>query len=91
MTIEEKVDKILETVLPLVPMVEEHHITLYGNGQPGIKEELVLVKQRQKDCPARKAATNEGKKISIAHAALIVSIISCIIVTVSQIMIYFRG
>ena len=78
MTSDEKIDKILETVLPLGRMVDEHHTTLYGNGQPGLKEDVALMSQRQDDCPARKATTAEGKRTNIALFALIVSIISCL-------------
>ncbi|MAH47566.1 hypothetical protein CMI37_17225 [Candidatus Pacearchaeota archaeon] len=78
MTTDEKVDKILEIVLPLVPMVQSHDQTLYGNGQPGLKEEVALTMQRQNDCPARKAVTAEGKRLNLAYAALVVAVISCI-------------
>ncbi len=78
MTQEEKIDKILTTVLPLARMVEEHHTTLYGNGQPGHSKDITLLKQRQEDCPARKAATTEGKRLNLACIALVVAVVSCV-------------
>lgn len=58
--------------------VDEHHTTLYGNGDAGLKEDMALTIQRQEDCPARKAATTEGKRLSLATAALVIAVISCI-------------
>ncbi len=58
--------------------VDEHHTTLYGNGNAGLKEDMALTMQRQKDCPARKAATAEGKRLSLATVAVAIAIISCV-------------
>jgi len=81
-TIAEKVDKILMIVSRVEPMVQEHHNTLYGNGNAGLKQDMALTMQKQADCPARKAATVEGKRLRLAHVAMVVAIISCIVSTV---------
>lgn len=79
MTQEEKIDKIYDVVIRVGPMVEDHHTTLYGNGQPGLSKEVALLKQRQEDCPARKATTAEGKRVNIACAAIVIAVVSCLI------------
>ena len=79
-TMTEKVDRILMIVSRVEPMVQEHHSTLYGND--GLKQNMALTMQRQADCPARKAATVEGKRLRLAHVAMVVAIISCIVSTV---------
>lgn len=76
MNSEQKIDKIYEVCCKIEPMVEEHHITLYGNGQPGLKEDVTILQERQENCPARKAATVEGKRLNIAAWALAISIIT---------------
>ncbi len=77
MTISEKVDKILMIVSRVEPMVQEHHDTLYGNSKPGLKEDVALLNLKWKDCPARKAATTEGKRLNLAYVAVVIAIISC--------------
>ena len=74
----EKVDKILLIVSRIVPMTEEHHITLYGNGSPGVKEDLSLTMQRQQDCPARAAVSAGSKRLNLAYVAVVIAVISCI-------------
>ena len=50
MTHGEKIDKILAIVSEIAPMVREHRKTLYGNGQRGLKQDVVLMQQAQADC-----------------------------------------
>jgi len=64
--------------------VVDHHGTLYGNGQPGIKDRLVTVENNQDNCPARVAATKDKRMFYVAAISVF---ISCIAV-ISQI---FRG
>ncbi len=78
MTTDEKIDKILKICGKIEPMVEEHHRTLYGNGQPGLSKDVIVLQQRQEDCPARKATTAEGKKLNIATIAIIIASVSCV-------------
>ena len=78
MTNDEKIDKILETVSPIARMVEEHHTTLYGNGQRGLSKDVVLLQESQKNCPARKANSMEGKRLNIAILAVWIAVISCV-------------
>ena len=91
MTTEEKVDKILEIVSRVEPMVKDHHNTLYGNGQPGLSKDVVLLRQKQADCPARKAATTESKRLNIATLALMIAVISCITSAVLGIITFIKG
>ena len=44
MTSDEKIDKIYDIVIKTEPMIEEHHNTLYGNGNPGLKMEVDRLK-----------------------------------------------
>ena len=90
-TTDEKVGEILLIVTRIVPMVEEHHNTLYGNGSPGVKEDLSLTMQRQKDCPARKAMTAEGKRLGLAHVAVVIAVISCLTSVVLAVVTFIRG
>jgi hypothetical protein len=41
--------------------VEEHHITLYGNGKPGLKADVQRIDQHQDECPARLAYSLQGR------------------------------
>ncbi len=73
-----KLNQIHDVSIRMERMVEEHHITLYGNGQPGIVKKLVLFEERQTQCPARKAGTTENKRTNIAMAMMVIGIISVI-------------
>jgi len=48
----------------------------WGNGKPGTKEDVTLLKDRQRNCPARKAASIENKRMSIAMVAVFVAVLS---------------
>jgi len=61
--------------------VEEHHVTMYGNGHPGLKADVQRIDQHQAECPARAAYTIEGRSLIqqirgnwLALAALAVAI-----------------
>ena len=41
---DDKINKIYDVVIRLQPMVEDHHTTLYGNGKPGLKEDMAIQK-----------------------------------------------
>ena len=57
----------------VVKMSEEHHQTLYG--KDGVKDELGVLRERQDSCPAREAATGEGKRHRTEMKMLIVVVI----------------
>jgi hypothetical protein len=76
MNTEQKIDKIYEVCCRIDPQVQEHHITLYGNDKPGLKEDVTLLQERQENCPARKATTAEGKRLNIAVWALVIAILT---------------
>jgi hypothetical protein len=52
--------------------------TVWGNGKAGLEADMILVKDRQESCPARKASSIENKRMSIAVVAVIVAVISTI-------------
>lgn len=82
MTNEERDRYIMEThdaIIRLVPKVEDHSKTLYGNGKPGLKEELALVKIKQNDCPARNAYSGDNKRLNVSYVMMIVAIIAVIV------------
>ena len=65
--------------------VEEHHVTLYGNGKPGLKADVQRIDQHQAECPARAAYTIEGRGLIqqirsnwLALAALIVAVVAIV-------------
>ena len=66
---DDKINKIYDVVIRLQPMVEDHHTTLYGNGK-------AVAKTNYKNCPARLAASNEGKRLTLAYAMMVIAIIS---------------
>ncbi len=59
--------------------VDNHDLTLYGNGQPGLSKDVVLLSERQKQCPARVAATIKGKRLNIATIMMALAIISLLL------------
>ena len=54
MTLGEKIDKILEEVSGIKPMVDAHNKTLYGNGQKGLTDRVTVIEEKQKSCVALK-------------------------------------
>ena len=51
---------------------------VWGNGEPGVEKDVTLLKERQENCPARKATTTEGKRLNLALIAVVVSVIATI-------------
>ena len=80
---DDKINKIYDVVIRLQPMVEDHHTTLYGNGKAGLKEDMAVVKTNYKNCPARLAASNEGKRLTLAYAMMVIAIISLIVTVIT--------
>ncbi len=59
---------------------ENHGKTLYGDdGTGGIVRAVALQGERQDQCPARKAATIEGKRLNISTILVSVAILTVII------------
>jgi len=54
--------------------IDEHNATLYG--PDGIVKSVTLVRDRQKNCVARKRETMEGKRLSISTVVMVVGILS---------------
>ncbi len=75
---EERDNKISEThtaVMVMAEKVNNHDNTLYGNGKPGLVNDVTLLKDRQDQCPARQANTVGGKRLGIAYIMMIIGII----------------
>ena len=90
MTPEEKIDKIYYTVIKLEPLVKEHHNTLYGNGQPGLSKDVLVLKQRQNDCPARLAVSSDNKRLGIATVLMVIAVIGLIASTAFGVLNYLK-
>jgi len=56
--------------------VKDHHVTLYGNGQPGMRDKLVAIEQKQITCPARNRAKRDNRQFWVAFAAVVVAAIA---------------
>lgn len=56
--------------------VDNHGDTLYGNGKPGLVKDVTLLQERQNECPARKATTVEGKRLTIASIVVVLAIVA---------------
>ncbi|HRT50079.1 MAG TPA: hypothetical protein P5279_06280 [Anaerohalosphaeraceae bacterium] len=80
---DDKINKIYDVVIRLQPMVEDHHTTLYGNGKPGLKEDVAIQKLNYKNCPARLAASNDNKRTNIAYIMMVIAIISLIVTVIT--------
>ncbi len=65
---EERDNKISEThdaVIVMVKQVKDHDEALFGNGKPGMVKDVTILQERQIHCPARKASTVEGRRLSL--------------------------
>jgi len=76
MTNTEKIDKIYDVVLRIEPMVKAHNKTLYGNGQPGIKERVDVIETVQHECSEHRKEQPANRSNLIAIAALLVSAVA---------------
>ena len=74
-----------DAVIVMVKDVENHNDSLYGNGKDGLVQDVTLLQERQEKCPARKATTMEGKRMTVSHIMMAIAIISLI----TTIMIHF--
>ena len=81
MTNEDRDKLAIEThgaVMIVVKELKEVRGTLYGNGKPGAVADIILLNERQEQCPARKANSMESKRLTIATIVMAVSIISAV-------------
>ncbi len=79
--ITETLKKTTETHTVVMVMAEKvscHDSALFGNGQPGAVKDIVILKERQDQCPARLANTVGGKRLGLAYIMLVIAIISII-------------
>lgn len=76
-----KINKIYDAVIPMVGKVQTHDEVLFGNGKPGMKEDIILLKERQEDCPARNANTAQGKRLVLANIMIVIAVITLIVNT----------
>ena len=89
--IDDKLDMVLEIIHGTVPMVKNHEATLYGNGKPGLKQELATHIEAEKYCPAKVAFTDERKRTNIAVVAVVISGVSLMCTLVLVIMGIYKG
>jgi len=58
--------------------MKEHHVTLYGNGRPGLTTRFQTVETHQVECPARTRAMKDNKMFLVALFMCAVSFASFI-------------
>ncbi len=73
---DEKISATHDAVIVMVKQVKDHNEALFGNSKPGMVKDVTLLQERQDQCPARKAESMEGKKLTIANVMIIVAIIT---------------
>ncbi len=81
MTNDERDDKISAThdaVIVMVKQVKDHNEALFGNRKPGLIRDVTLLQERQDECPARKARTIEGKRLSLSTILMIVGVVGLV-------------
>ncbi len=66
------------TVKVIGSKVEDHDKTLYGNGNNGLSKDVTLLQERQNNCPARKATTVEGKRLTISNVMMAIAVVGII-------------
>ena len=73
---DEKISATHDAVIVMVKQVKSHNEALFGNSKPGLVTDVTLLRERQDQCPARKANTLEGKRLTVANVMIAVAIIS---------------
>lgn len=61
----------------LVSQGSEHHQTLYGVN--GVVDRMILLQERQDQCPARRANLTENKRLGIARIVIVIAIATILI------------
>jgi hypothetical protein len=54
----------------LTPMVKDHHATLYGNGQPGVKDRLIAVETKMSTARSSRMTTIAAASICLSALTL---------------------
>ena len=76
-----------DAIVRILPVVDDLKKTVYGNGTPGIKQQLAILAEREENCPAKEAyeerwddANNKrgSRLLTVAIISLAVGIISTI-------------
>jgi hypothetical protein len=69
-----------DAVLTMSVMVQDHHKTLYGNGQPGLKDRFLVVEKAHTECPAREAysatAARSRRELYVAAFGVLIAAIA---------------
>ena len=60
--------------------------TVFGNGKPGIKEDIAILKRDYIVCPARKANSIENKRLRLSHVMIAIAIITLLVNTYMSII-----
>lgn len=81
-----KISETHDAVIVMVKQVKDHNEALFGNGRPGLVNDMVLVKERQDQCPARRANTIQGKRLGIAYVLMIIGIIGIIVTIIGLVL-----
>lgn len=89
-TTAEKIDEIYALLHEWVPKMQEHRNALFGNGQPGLKQDVALIKQAQENCPARLATTEGRKRLGIATVMMVISGLSFVAMVVFSILNFLK-
>ena len=79
MTIGEKIDEIRLNIAKIMPMVESHNETLYGNGKAGLKTEVALIAEKQRTCVARTAEQKVDDKWNVGTALRTAGVIIAVV------------
>ena len=77
MTNEERDKCIQEThdaVIVLLPDVDNLKLAVWGNGKPGLKEALTVLKTKQDECQKKKAKEGQGIANYLSLAAVLVAL-----------------
>lgn len=68
----------------LVSRSNDYHETLYGDD--GVVKSMVIIKERQDQCPARQANTLGGRRLGLGYIMTIIAVISLIITIIFGIL-----
>jgi hypothetical protein len=87
----EKADNMLIEIHGDVKMIrrtqKDHGQTLYGiDGKGGTVEDVTLLKERQDQCPARRAASQGGRQFKLAKLVMLIAVLEVIAAIVIGIM-----
>jgi len=65
-------------------MLTDHQRTLYGNGQPGLKDRMMAVESAQTDCPARRNARRDNRMFWLTLISIVILFYTSIIKPANQ-------